>query len=533
MSRRSLLVVVFAVLALVGLPLLVVTLRQFRAARHRLPSHRVIRFAGQDWGLPSPFQFYPRGPGYINVSLIFDTLTWKDRHGAIGLLARSWQVTADQTTYTFKLRPGVRWQDGRPLTAQDVAFSFSYLKQHSFRWTDLSIVRRVGAPDPATVVIELAEPFAPFLVNVAGTVPILPQHIWQKVSDPHQFTGPKAVLGSGPFQLQSYSKARGTYSFKSNPNYFLGRPVIDVIEYVSVADPVLALEKGEIDGITLWTRNVDAIDELRRDARFRVLKGPPGWVLELVFNHADPLFADRRVRRAFAHAIDRNDIATRLRHGHVIPGNPGFVPPSSPWANHHVQQYGYDLGLARRLIEEAGAAGKYRTLLTTADYAREADYLASQALKMGLHLDVRLVPFSTLDAFLEAGKFALALYGHGGVGGDPDFLRRLFCTVPVRPGPGQFSAPESNLTHGYSNQELDWLGRLEVRESNPERRRRLVQRMQVILARDLPTIALWYPKIYFLYNPRVLNGWFFTPGGVAGGIPVVDNKLVYIERRTD
>jgi peptide/nickel transport system substrate-binding protein len=112
----------------------------------------------------------------------------------------------------------------------------------------------------------------------------------------------------------------------------------------------------------------------------------------------------------------------------------------------------------------------------------------------------------------------MAINGHGGIGGDPDTLRVNFCEGWLRDA------------GGYENAELKELGERQMAESDPAKRRALTDRMQEIVAEDLPTIALWYPDIYFVYYPAALDGWFYTPGGVGSGIPTVNNKLVYVQK---
>ena len=93
-----------------------------------------------DWGFPSPYAHYSRGPGYVRMSLIFDTLVWKDENGFVPALAENWEYLTDEKAYVFHLREGVTWNDGQPFTAQDVAFTFQYIKDHPYSWVDSSIV---------------------------------------------------------------------------------------------------------------------------------------------------------------------------------------------------------------------------------------------------------------------------------------------------------------------------------------------------------------------------------------------------------
>ena len=530
MSHRSLWLAILAALALVATPLAVLVHREYASSQKLNGPGRVLRFAGKDWGYPSPFQFYPRGPGYMQMSLLFDTLTWKDEEGLTGLLARSWTVSPDGKTYTFVLRPGVCWHDGVALTARDVAFSVRYLREHAFTWADVSVVADARAVDDRTVAIELHRPHAPFLVDIAGAIPILPAHIWEKVEDPRRFGGEAAVLGSGPFKLERYSKSHGTYSYVANETYFLGRPRVDRLEYVAAGDSLLALKEGEIHALSLWASMLDAVPEFRGDPRFQVLEGPGNWMLRLVFNHADADLSSRDVREAFALAIDLGEIAERLRHGHVVPGSPGVLPPDSPWRNPHIPPCRPDLARARARVRAAGVGRRTFTLLATPQYVREADYVASQAGRAGIAVAVKALPPTTADALLREGRFELAIDGHGGIGGDPDVLRKQFCTAGGGSSAGS-SPISTGRTYGYANPELDELGRAQLREADPEARRAIVHKMQEIIAHDIPTVVLWHPKMAFVYRPEVLDGWFYSPGGLAGGIPLATNKLALIDRR--
>jgi peptide/nickel transport system substrate-binding protein len=162
-----------------------------------------------DYGYPSPFGFYERGPGYIRMSFIFDTLTWKDDEGIIPWLADSWEMSGDGKTWTFYLHKGVRWTDGEPFTADDVKFTFDYMQDHPFAWTSLGNIKEVDVVDNYTAVIHLYEPDADFLEYTAGHVVIIPEHIWEDVSDPITFTSEAAVVGTGPLKLVELQSSRG------------------------------------------------------------------------------------------------------------------------------------------------------------------------------------------------------------------------------------------------------------------------------------------------------------------------------------
>ncbi len=102
----------------------------------------------KDWGFPAPYFHYPRGPGYLRMSMVFDTLIWKDAKGFIPMLADTWRYDPGRRAYIFELNPRARWHDGRPVTAADVVFTLAYMKRHPYPWIDLSHVAGGEAVSP-------------------------------------------------------------------------------------------------------------------------------------------------------------------------------------------------------------------------------------------------------------------------------------------------------------------------------------------------------------------------------------------------
>ena len=156
------------------------------------PEPVVFSYPGDDWVYPSPFARYSRGPGYIRMSLLFDTLTWKDENGVIPWLAEDWEMSEDGKRWTFALRSDVRWHDGQSFTADDVAFTFSYVQKNEAEivWSgEMAKVQDVQAIDQHTVRFTLADPIAGPHFNLFGSVPIIPRHVWDGVEDPGQVSG--------------------------------------------------------------------------------------------------------------------------------------------------------------------------------------------------------------------------------------------------------------------------------------------------------------------------------------------------------
>lgn len=494
---------------------------------------REIHLVGGDWGLPTPFTFYPRGPGYIHLSLVYDTLAWKDWKGVIPWLADSWECTPDGLQWTFRLHPGIKWQDGRPLTVEDVCFSFAYLRQHPFEWLPMDKIARVEPRDDAAVVIHLKAPYAPFLTQIAGSLPIIPKHVWQDVQDPRGVAGPDRVMGSGPYRLVQYDKTQGAYEYQANEQFFKRRPAIGKILFVPAADPVAALLRGMVDEAGIPASLLPQFDGR---SEFAVLRGPSFWVLTLRFNTAAAPFSQKAVRQAFAHAIDRQALIEQAVPGGLAgatPGNPGFLPPDSEWFDPARQDlYPFQLERARELLRSAGIEDRNGdglledgqgnkmefTLITTPQYLREAEALQLMLSKIGFSVQPKAMDVKSLDSQVRSGRFELALTGHGGLGADPSAVMGFGATNGRMQ---QFGAPTDPTFRELAEKLLT--------STDPAQRIAFARGMQRIYAEDLPTLPLYYPSRLNAYRPKVLDGWFYTAhGGVGIGIPLPYNKLLFI-----
>jgi peptide/nickel transport system substrate-binding protein len=493
------------------------------------PHVETLRLPGGGyWGHPSPFGFN-RGPGYVRASLLFDTLVWRDAASeTIPWLATDWSLSDDGLAWTFTLRDGVRWQDGQPLTADDVVFSIEYYLSHAgAAW----FMAQVDAIESASMVAEdqvtvkLVRPFAPFLQTTAESMFIFPRHIWQDVADPQAFTERMAFIGSGAYKLVEYSQEEGTYLFEANPDFFLGLPYVRRIEFVPTSDDLLALSNGDIAAFDKFGGVTNEMLAPFRQAPFTVEEAPGEWGMFLYFNleKETPLQAVR-VRQAIAHAVDRQAMVERVLFGFGDPGNPGFLPPANPFFNPDVAKYAHDPDEARALLQEAGYDGTPIQLAYSPDWImaspRVVEILEAGLSEAGIPLEKVVMDQATIDAAATEGSYELLLTGFGGLGADPDQLRRNFASSSQA---GGFSRGL-----GYHNAEFDKLAEVQVSMSDPAERAAAVNEMQTILARDLPALALYYTDRVVVYNADVFDNWYYTPGGFGGGVPMPYNKHQFI-----
>ena len=319
-----------------------------------------VRVAGGFFGFPTPFA-YIAGPGYVQMSLLYDTLLWKDASGRLlPWLASGYERSRDGRTYTFALREDVRWHDGRPLTAADVAFTFAYIAAQPLG--PLIVAQPFGVEAARaiarhTVEIRLRRPAVTFLDAVAGAVPIIPRHVWSDIRDAPRAQGRDVLVGSGPFEMKSISVGEGSALYTANERYFLGAPYVRRVELRPVDDELTALRAGEIDVASTPVEGTAprALAPLRGDAAYDIVEERGSWTFPLIFNlsRGGPV-ADVRFRRACALAIDRRAIVRRLLGADGgEPGNPGFLPPGHPF-HAGVEQYPFDRRAAERLLDDAG-----------------------------------------------------------------------------------------------------------------------------------------------------------------------------------
>lgn len=496
----------------------------------------VLRVAGGDWGYPSPYTFV-RGPGWVNMSLIFDTLVWKDSEKIIPWLATEWSSSADGLTWTFTLRDGVKWQDGQPFTADDVAFTVEYFKKNVNSWYagQVDLISNVTVVDPRHVVFTLSKPYAPFIEGVAGGLVIIPKHIWRSITDPKKATGPEAVIGTGPYKLTSYDKTTGAYLYEANPSFFLGPPYVKRIEMVPTANELVSLAKGEIDagGPSVQDAATDEVLAPFKDpTKYGMLTAPGEWTMGLYFNlgKGGPL-ADRAFRQAAVTAIDRGALLDRIAQGRGKVGNPGYLPASNPWQNPSVPQWTFDPAKAKSMLDAAGYADKGGTrvnkdgsplqlelLYANNDSPRNAELVRDFLKAVGITVVPKAVDRPTRDAAATQGRYEMILTGFGGLGADPDNMRGAFSS--------KSKVRSFTRVQGYVNDRFDALAEQQLSTVDPAARRKIVDEMQSIIATDLPMISLYYPDRYYIYKRGGVENWFYTVGGMGGGVPTALNKAL-------
>lgn len=411
----------------------------------------------------------------------------------------------EPTRYVATIRKGVRFHDGRALTARDVAYTFNSMLAPDFtsaRKGAYKLLASVRAVDDYTVEFTLKEPFGSFPINlVMGIVPEgSPASIAQQ------------PVGTGPYKFVSYAPDDRTI-LAPNADYWEGAPVNDGLVVKVVPDETmrgLELRKGSAD-MVVNDLAPDVIQTLVEEGRVAIKTATGVDYAYLGFNLRDPLLADARVRRAIGFAINRAAIVKYLRRDMAVIAT-GVIPPLS-WAYTEDKfAFSFDPARARHLLDEAGyrdpdgPGGEPRLRLTlktsTSEFYRvQAAVIQQDLADVGIELELRSMEFATLFGDIVSGNVQLYTLQWVGVT-DPDMLRRVFHSGQV---------PPSGFNRGYYiNPEVDALLDRATRSTDDGERKQLYTQVQQIVARDAPYVGLWYKTNVVVYQP-LLQGVTLSP----------------------
>ena len=440
--------------------------------------------------------------------LLFDALVRRDEHfNLVPWLAERWEIP-NRLTYVFHLHHGVKFHDGRPLTARDVKWTLDTIRSGKIRTTKagtFQYVDQIDTPDDWTVVIHLKEPFAGLLWNLSdGAIGIVPYGSESGFG--------RKPIGSGPFKFVSAEQDKDVV-IERNDDYWADKAKLKRVRFAVVPDTTtraLELRKGSGD-IAINALNADMYVAMRADPRVRLLQGSGTIYGYLAMNLRDPILKDVRVRQALAYAIDRRPIIQYLWRNTVRPAS-SILPPQH-WAyNGDVHTYNYDPEKARAILDDAGykPLNGVRFHLTmkisseTESTRLFAVILQQQLREVGIALDIRSYEFATFFADIQHGAFQLFSLRWIGGNEDPDIFEDVFDSA---------SFPPKRRNRGYySNPKIDDLLKEGRQEIDQQKRKEIYDHVQQILAVDLPYINLWYFDNVIVYTPRV-KGLTLNPSG--------------------
>lgn len=458
----------------------------------------------QDDGSLTPYSF---DLGYPLVTLIYDTLLWRDTQGVPRpWLAKEVTTSPGGTTVTITLSEGVSWHDGRPLTAADVAFTFNYVAAHPHRrfTPQVAAVNKAVAVGDHTVELDLAHPVAGLAHLPLADLPILPRHRWQDLP-PGQATPDGLPVGSGPYRLATYQPGE-SYELRGDPGYFRGPPAVDrlSVPIITTADQMLrAFRQGRADmlALNLPPKALRQVEGPTVD----IARGTSYSGTTLVLNLDRRPFTDPEVRRAVRLALDPEAVAETV--GGAVPATAGYLHPRSPWAP-AADLTRTDPATARQVL--AGRdSGPVELLYAEAEprHPTAADHIARRLTEVGLTVSPTAVSPDELSQALTRGAdsqqaaFQAALTHIPPLASyDPAFLAQLFAT----------GAP---LNHpGYASPRFDELARQITTTADRPARQQAVTQALNLLAEDVPALPLYFPTGAFAYRPGAYNNWTYIEG---------------------
>ena len=459
------------------------------------------------------------------ASLISDGLVAYDAKArCVPMVARSWEMAPDGRTLTFRLREGVKWHDGAPVTSKDVAYTVEKIKDpttQSRSWaSQFSNVASVETPDDLTLIVRYDPPYADAVD--AWRVPLVPRHVAGRDSDFLNGAFAQHPIGCGPFRYVSRAPGQNIV-LAANPGYWGGRPAIDrMIVRIASSDRTAyeALVLGDVDvlGVTpdLW-REAETSPAAARFGRF-VYYRLTGWKVDWNLDGSNPFFSDPRVRRALVLALDRERFSASVAAGLARPAV-GSYPPESPWSDPSLAPLPFDRDECARLLDAAGwrfpPGRRVRekggrplafTLLLTAGSQEIADRIAAwmqeSLAAVGVDMSIEKLEFRALQERRRQHRF-----------------EAVMATNTFDPTPDQFelyhsSARAEGLNYGgFADGEIDQLLEQGRATLDPGARHEIYNRLQARLQTLQPISYLFQFAQPVLHDAR-LEGIAASPVGL-------------------
>ena len=474
----------------------------------------------------------------INTALQMGMVTSKVMEGLLyldnelkpqPLLAQAWDISPDGLTYTFKLRPNVKWHDGQPFTSADVSYTILEVlkKVHPRGRSAFAKVTAVETPDPLTAVIKLSQPAPPMLTALASSYesPMVPKHLFAG-TDPSANPYISKPVGTGPFVFKEWKK--GDYILlEKNADYWqAGKPRLQRIVFRIISDAsarAASFETGE--------GHIGGLSPVPLTDMPRIAKNPalsietsgyaymsPYMLMEV--NLRKPPLNDVRVRQAIAHAIDRARMTQVVWLGY---GQPAVSPIPSQVTTFHstdLPKYEFNIDKAKKLLDDAGlkpGANGIRFKITHdfipfgSEYQRTGEFIKQQLNRVGIDVELRSqdLPSFFRRAYTEYDFDTTSLY-YGAFADPTQGVQRLYWSKAIQKG-----VVFTNNT-GYNSPEMDRLLEGAQGENDPVKRKALYLDMQRLAMTDLPVIPLMETRFLTISSSKLKNHTVSADGIIGG-----------------
>ena len=451
-------------------------------------------------------------------TLMFNTLVKKnEQFDYVGELASDINRSDDGQTFTFTLRDGVKFHDGRAFSSADVKYTLDLLLRSNFAKSasffegtgesKRSYITSVEAPDAKTVVVKLAKPWVGLLSNLVA-IPIIATDSYEA-----QKTRP---IGTGPFKFVNYDNSQQVCDVEAYSEYWEGAPRLQTVRVRVIADMnamQAELQAGRVDIAPMPTSlSPDAVKRLENDPNLQVKAFNGSNVYLLTINTTSAPLDNVKVRQAIAYAIDRQSLINNLVLGFGKVAH--SIIPEESWAYSPGQTYSFDPAMAKKLLDEAGfrdpdGDGPRMRFEKPISYGLSGSSVAgrqyavvvqNQLKEVGIPVNIQTYEGTTLFDEMRNGNFQIAYSQWVGGNHDPIFYKDLFATseIPTR------TRPARNRSR-YSNPELDKLLEEAVNTFDRQKARELYVKIQEIVSRDMPVFPWWYQSNIVIARKNVGN----------------------------
>jgi peptide/nickel transport system substrate-binding protein len=465
----------------------------------------------------------------LSVGFVYETLDYVNplQDGkATPMLASSYSWGAGDKSLTFTIRQGVKFSNGTPMGAKDVAYTFNLLKKYPALdltgvWSVLSSVTQTGADQ---VTLDFSAPAVPWFYYIADQVPIVSEAIWSKIANPVAYPDTHPV-GTGPYLVNPCSSANITYT--ANPDYWQpGEPHVKKIEYPAFTSNTTANDELATGQAQWGAQYIPSI------AAFYTSKSPdfhywfpPTVNVSLIPNLTNPLLSNVNVRQAISYAIDRSQVSSIGESGYEPPANQtGIVTPTfaSTLDSSLVTQMGnsYDPAKAKQLLEAAGYKLNSAGVMTNAkgqslsftvinigdysDWVADMQVIAQDLKAVGIVITPDNLTNTDFDSDLYYGKYQLAYYDQQTFGPSPYYELRNWLdsagTAPV----GKVAATNYER---YSSPATDALFSAYAASTSPAQQHAIVDQVEQVMLSQFPIIPVVQAVDWYQYDTASLTGW--------------------------
>jgi peptide/nickel transport system substrate-binding protein len=495
----------------------------------------IANVAGTTWTCGfNPFnadvQFLSFGPVYEELVFVNELKSG----AATPWLASKYAWSNHAKTLAFTIRPGLKWSDGKPLTAADVYFTFKLIKK--FGALDLQAawaVLKSVTLKANKVTFNFKSAAAPYFYYIAGQTPIVPKHIWSGIKNPVTYKDTNPV-GSGPFKMSSCNPQ--VIKYTKNTRYWQnGKPKVDTVYYPAFTDNPPAnqqLASGQAQWGGQFIPNIKQYYTARsKDNHYWF---PPLANVSVFINLKNAILKNVAVRRAMAYAINRPRVAQIGEYGYEPPANQaGIVTPTfKSWLNKKLaKKIGYDPSKAKSILSKAGfklKGGVFHTKtgkplsFTMINISGYTDWIASaqivqQELKaIGIKVTTSNLSGTTFDNDMYKGQFELAYNGNEAGGPAPYYeLRQELYSKNSAP----IGKTASSNWERYSNKKVDQLIESYAGTTSSAKQHAIINQLEAAMVRDIPIIPVTAGVDFYQYNTKSLTGWVLPKNPYAKPSP--------------